>query len=192
MPTDAKEQKTAESNSRNIPQAVFIENVSEYVSKSGKNLETIEKDIDQLYRKYKFMESQLIAQKGNLLQKIPDIKTAQKSLKFLVSKQEDGEETFDTQFMLADNVYASAEVETCDKVCLWLGANVMLEYSYDEAGELLKRNQNSAEKNLEILNGDLAFLKDQCTISEVNIARLHNHKVELKKVTKVEEQKSDS
>ena len=36
----------------------------------------------------------------------------------------------------------------------------------------------SAEATLEVINKDLLFLKEQCTVSEVNIARLHNHAVE--------------
>jgi hypothetical protein len=41
--------------------------------------------------------------------------------------------------------------------------------------------------NLASLEGDLAFLKDQITISEVNIARIHNYNVQLKKEAKEKE-----
>jgi hypothetical protein len=62
---------------------------------------------------------------------------------------------------LCDNIYAKATiVPTNDRVCLWLGvciylnnlpplthssqANVMLEYSYEEAIEMLTKNRGQA------------------------------------------------
>lgn len=42
-------------------------------------------------------------------------------------------------FSLADQVYAHAKVSNVDSVGLWLGAGVMVEYSLDEAKELLVR-----------------------------------------------------
>jgi prefoldin subunit 5 len=89
-----------------------------------------------------------------------------------------------THFELADSLYANATITNENKVCLWLGANVMLEYEYDEAFELLTKNLKNANINLESLELDLAFLKDQITVSEVNIARVHNFKVQLKTDTK--------
>ena len=50
------------------------------------------------------------------------------------------EETMETQFLLSEQVYARANVPPTDKVCLWLGANVMLEYTLDDAEVLLKKN----------------------------------------------------
>ena len=35
-------------------------------------------------------------------------------------------------YILADGVFARAHVEPRDSVCLWLGANVMVEYSFEE------------------------------------------------------------
>ena len=69
----------------------------------------------------------------------------------------------ETQFLLSEQVYARAKVFSddgnlsnhndlylywsflvkvppTDKVCLWLGANVMLEYTLDDAEVLLKKN----------------------------------------------------
>lgn len=53
----------------------------------------------------------------------------------------------------------------------------MVEYPYEEGLALLQKNLAGATKSLESLNSDLAFLKDQITISEVNIARVHNRNV---------------
>jgi len=35
-------------------------------------------------------------------------------------------------FELSEGIYSRAKIEDPDSVCLWLGANVMLEYSCDE------------------------------------------------------------
>lgn len=45
---------------------------------------------------------------------------------------------------------------------------------------------------LSTLNSDLQFLKDQITTSEVNIARVHNHRVKLKKQMKAAAARSAS
>ena len=66
-------------------------------------------------------------------------------------------------------------------MCLWLGANVMLEYSLDDAQILLKKNLESAEQNLAQIAFDLDFLRDQMTITEVTMARLYNWDVKKRK-----------
>ncbi|XP_073655543.1 prefoldin subunit 3 isoform X3 [Tursiops truncatus] len=48
-------------------------------------------------------------------------------------------------------------------------ANVMLEYDIDEAQALLEKNLSTATKNLDSLEEDLDFLRDQFTTTEVNI-----------------------
>merc|ERR1712126_432961 len=94
------------------------------------------------------------------------------------------EESMDTQFLLSDQVYAEATIPPTDKVCLWLGANVMLEYSLDDAEELLKKNCEAAEKNLAQIAWNLNTLRDQMTITEVTMARLYNWDVKRRKEKK--------
>ena len=72
------------------------------------------------------------------------------------------------------------------KVCLWLGANVMLEYTLPAAEELLSKNKASAEKNLGQISYDLDFLRDQMTITEVTMARLYNWDVRRRQQLKAE------
>lgn len=50
----------------------------------------------------------------------------------------------------------------------------MLEYSLEDAQELLKSNKETALKNLSQIAFDLDFLRDQMTITEVTMARLYN------------------
>jgi len=61
-----------------------------------------------------------------------------------------------------------------NKVSLWLGANIMVEYSFEEARALLTRNLENALSNFKVFEEDLSFLKDQITTVEVNIARVYN------------------
>ena len=84
-------------------------------------------------------------------------------------------------YQLSENIYASAEIPTENNMLmLWLGANVMLEYTYDEALELLGTNLANAKEQLETIKVDLEFVREQIVTSEVNIARCHNHGVLLR------------
>ena len=47
------------------------------------------------------------------------------------------------------------------RVCLWLGANVMLEYDIEEAIILLTKNLNTANVNGDQLEDDLGYLSNQ-------------------------------
>lgn len=53
----------------------------------------------------------------------------------------------------------------------------MVEYSYEEALELLQLNIASATDRLAQIDADLAFLRDAIITTEVNIARIFNHDV---------------
>lgn len=48
----------------------------------------------------------------------------------------------------------------------------MLEYDIDEAQALLEKNLSTASRNLETLEDDLDFLRDQFTTTEVSILPL--------------------
>lgn len=169
---------SSSNNTRGIPSALFIEDVQSYLTSKSTNAEQLLKSLHTLYGKYKFMESQLVSQQKQLLIKIPDINSALSALQYLIKNPN---KTTKAHFELSDSVYAQAKImNSTNRVLLWLGANVMLEYNYIEAEELLLKNKKNAEINLNSLEADLEFLKDQITISEVNIARVHNYKVTLK------------
>ena len=173
---------SSSTNSRGIPVATFIEDVPSYLSLHHTSPEALLRSLQSLYGKYKFMESQLVSQQKGLLTKLPDIRNALTSVQYILAHPST---PLSLQFELADSVYASAVVEGGQRtVLLWLGANVMLEYGVDEAEELLRRNERNAQENLEGLERDLAFLKDQITVSEVNIARVHNVNVTMKQQKK--------
>merc|ERR1712050_630655 len=129
------------------------------------------------------MENSLATRRKRLKAQVPDIRSSLAMIKKLREKK-NSEETMETQFLLSDQVYAKATIPPTDKVCLWLGANVMLEYSLDDAESLLKKNLESAEKNLQQIAFDLDFLRDQMTITEVTMARLYNWDVKRRQSNK--------
>lgn len=84
------------------------------------------------------MEANLIQQKKTLLTKIPDIRNALESLKYLIKKQvncflslrqpvaltqrmQEAKESISTHFELADNLHAKATISDASTVLLWLG-----------------------------------------------------------------------
>ena len=110
--------------------------------------------------------------------KLPETKQSISVLKLLIQRKENEKNT-ELDFILSDQVMSSCEVDKeNDKVGLWLGANVMLEYTYVEALEMLENNQIQGEKRLHHLNDELAFVKTQITTTEVTLARVYNHDVQ--------------
>ena len=162
-------------NPRKIPQAVFIDNTEAWVEKYGGD--ELIATMNELYQKYKFMEQQLIRGRESLRVKTPDIRKTLEAVRMLKDKHEKNEGVT-TNFLISDNVWAKATIPNdTGKVGLWLGANVMIEYSYEEALALLERNFKNAEIRIASTEEDLNFLKDQITTTEVNIARCYNQTV---------------
>ena len=167
-----------ESNPRGIPSATFLADIEKELE--GRDTDEVLKKLQENYQNYKLLEQKLMQQKVALKSKLPDIERTLEVVQHLKEKHE-ASETVTTRFELADSVFAKAEIKDTNTVCLWLGANVMLEYSYDEAVELLEKNKANAEYSQTTLQEDLMFLRDQITITEVTIARIYNHDVRKQK-----------
>ena len=165
----------ASDNPRKIPQAVFIDNTEAWVDRYGGD--ELINQMNELYQKYKFMENQLTRGKESLRVKTPDIKKTLDMVRMLKAKHDESQ-AITSNFLISDNVWAKATIpNTSGKVGLWLGANVMVEYTCDEALALLERNLKNAETRLKSTEEDLVFLKYQITTTEVNIARSYNQTV---------------
>ncbi|CAL8377589.1 unnamed protein product [Boreogadus saida] len=157
-----------------IPEAIFVEDVESFMKlPENESADAVLRKLDEQYQKYKYMEVNLAQKKLRLKSQIPQIKQTLEILRHMQKKKETTE-PMQTHFLLADNVYCKASVPPTDKVCLWLGANVMLEYDIDEAQALLEKNLSTASRNLDSLEDDLDFLRDQFTTTEVNMARVYN------------------
>mmetsp|Transcript_36261 Transcript_36261/g.93500 ORF Transcript_36261/g.93500 Transcript_36261/m.93500 type:complete len:316 (-) Transcript_36261:178-1125(-) len=177
---------------RGIPEAIFIDNVEAMCEKENVEPTAIVVKLQELYNKYQYMQSSIVAQRSSLKTKLPDISSALEVVNHLVdkkSKASEGEPTKYT-YQLAENIWAKAEAGVNDNVCLWLGANVMLEYSLEEAVELLTANEKNARETVKNLDEDMAFLRDQITTTEVNIARTHNYGVKQRQKLKEQQEKS--
>jgi prefoldin subunit 5 len=179
----AEEQKAApipiteaSDSHRKIPKAIFIENTEAWVDKYGD--ETLFAQMNELYQKYKFMETQMLRARQNLKVKLPDIKKTLEMVAMLKSRAMGESREVETNFLVSDNIWAKATIPNdTGKVGLWLGANVMVEYTYYEAIKLLIKNQQAAEEKLKETDDECDFLKDQITTTEVNMARVYNQGV---------------
>jgi prefoldin subunit 5 len=101
---------------------------------------------------------------------------------FLKAKESAEETTLTTRYNLADMLYAKASIDCASGIVnLWLGANVMLEYTYDEAIDLLKTKLDKAKKDLFETSEDLALVRNQIITAEVNISRIYNWDVKRKR-----------
>lgn len=147
------------------------------------NATAVIKRLDEQHQKYRFMELNLTQKKRRLKKQIPDIKSSLDVLKLVKSKQDSNEEMI-TNYMLSDQVFSDAKIAPTGQICLWLGANVMLEYSLEEAKELLTKNLDTATKNLTQIDVDLDYLRDQITTTEVNMARVYNWDVKRRQMEK--------
>ncbi|CCW65135.1 unnamed protein product [Phytomonas sp. EM1] len=166
-------------NPRGIPRVAFIDNTAELVKSSGDSVETILKRLGEQYSKYKLAEHRLIRSVASLESKIPDIKKTLKTIDFLEAQLDgaDGGKGFNTNYGLTESVFCQAHIPPQKTVHLWLGANVMVEYSFDEARKLLERNLKSATENLSKTQEDLTWLQEQQTTLEVNTSRIYNYDV---------------
>lgn len=165
---------------------------------NNSSVDEVLKKLDSQHAKYKFMEYNLLSKKKRLQNQVPELK---RSLT-MIERLENQKEPFDTQFLLSEQVFAKAKVPPTNNVCLWLGANVMLEYTLEDARKLLTQNIAAAERNLGYVDHDLDFLRlisgnnsrklglifidcrDQFTTTEVNMARVFNWDVKRRQASK--------
>ncbi|KAJ3650358.1 hypothetical protein Zmor_022051 [Zophobas morio] len=165
-----------------IPEAEFVEDVDAYMGRpeNNKNVDEVLKKLDNQHAKYKFMEYNLLSKKKRLQNQVPELK---RSLT-MIEKLEEQKKEFETQFLLSEQVFAKAKIPPTETVFLWLGANVMLEYSLKDAQDLLTQNIAAASRNLNYVEHDLDFLRDQFTTTEVNMARVFNWDVKRRQAAK--------
>jgi prefoldin subunit 5 len=113
--------------------------------------------------------------------KVPELEKSLNLIKSLSKKKELGESGV-VRYCLADNLYANADVDfSIGTVNLWLGANVMLEFTYDEAIDFLSGNEQKAKRELQEFKQDIGFVRDQIVTCEVTMSRIFNWDVRKKR-----------
>lgn len=111
--------------------------------------------LDEQHSKYKLMEYNIGVRRRKLKIQVPDLVKSLEMIEILRHQTEERE----TQFLLSEQVFLKTTVPPTKRVCLWLGANVMLEYPLDEAEVFLNQNVETAEQNLKCLEHDQDFLR---------------------------------
>lgn len=198
---------TTEEEHRGIPEAVFFEDVPAVGAAHGA-APTIAA-LDQLLAKYKFWEGRFQRRRAALSTKIPDVTRAVDVIQALQAVAErapaptegggdavsageasagtskdgatGGGGVLETHFELSTQLFAKATLKAGRSVCLWLGASVMVEYELADAMELLRENLAGAQAQLAEMEGDLAFLRAQMNVVEVNMTRVYNWDVAVRR-----------
>lgn len=192
--------KTGETNARGIPEAKFIENIEDFINDktcTDADVTNFLNELQMRLEQYKFMEESKRSTLKNLDTKIPDIQNTLNMCKFLKERSNDiknGEDEDDEElakdlkvdYQLNDTIYATAQIplENCEKVSLWLGANVMLEYPIDEAIKMLTQRLDNTKANRTTTLEDIDYLRANITTMEVNTARVYNWDVQRRKQLK--------
>ncbi|KAG6398638.1 hypothetical protein SASPL_140105 [Salvia splendens] len=180
---------------RGIPAAAFVEDVQIYLSQLNLDVNSALAILQERLQQYRVVEMKLLAQQRDLQAKIPDIEKCLDVVATLQSKKGTGEDLI-ADFEVSEGIYSRARIEEAESVCLWLGANVMLDYSCEEATVLLQKNLENAKASLEVLVADLQFLRDQVTITQwidqVTIARVYNWDVHQRRLQQAAATPSES
>ena len=158
-----------------IRRAPFLEDVDATMKseKFGKTAEEALRVLDRMYSNYKLIEATLESQRQKLESRLPDLKSTLASIQHVQEANEEGKE-LTTTFCLTDNAFTGARITDTSKVCLWLGASVMLEYDVNEAKEVLGSHIEQADAKLKTTLESLDYVRDQQTTMEVNMARVYN------------------
>lgn len=177
---------SGKTNPRGIPSAPFIENVDELI-KDPKDFQMMFNKLQERLNKYKFMQESKQSTLKQLNQRLPDMEASLKMVQLLHEGKLD-----QLNYQLNDTLYTKAKVlphsDTggLPKVNLWLGADVMMEYTTLEAIELLEKRIHDSQTSLSNCQEDLEFLRENITTMEVNCARLYNWDVQTRKKTQVQ------
>lgn len=88
----------------------------------------------------------------------------------------------DVDFLISEGIFVRGRArDNLEHVSLWLGANTIVELTFEEALSLLKTNLANADSSLSQITEELSYIKDQKTTTEVNVARVYNHSLALKR-----------
>lgn len=161
-----------------IPEAEFIEDMAA----AAPNMQAAEKlfqDKQEVLTKYRLLEQHLLEKSQQLKASRPDVAENLKAVQKLASAAFQNEPV--TRFQISDSLYGSAKIKNDKTVSLWLGANLMVEYTFEEAEALLTKNLENLDKQLGELEGNLVFLRNQIITTEVTVSRLTNHIIQLRR-----------
>ena len=166
---------------RQIRKAQVLENVDQYLANKKKSLEDLQEEERENFRRYKLLESSALQQKAKIDENLQDYRKSLEAMQMLAEHKEKQAESLEITYKLDENLYSKAVISDMDRVCVWLGANVMVEYGLDEARQLLTTHLAEIERTNKDTDEELDFLRDQITTTEVNLANLFNFGVQTRK-----------
>ncbi|GMI18496.1 hypothetical protein TrLO_g14660 [Triparma laevis f. longispina] len=175
-------------NKSGIPKVKFIADIDDFAAsfKPVASSEVLIGAFSELFSKFKAYETNLSNKRLTYQQKLPEIEKTLSLVNHLKTKRDEGE-TITTQYNLCDTVYAKAQLDSSGTVNLWLGANVMLEYTYEEALAYLTEKEVAAKEEYIQVTEDLAFTRNQSITAEVNMSRIYNWDVKNRRDAKAME-----
>ncbi len=174
---------------RGLPTVLFIEDEDAFLLKSGMTEEQAALEMRMAYQQLQQLSNAHTARKEALEDKLPE---TEKNLAMvrLLKKQKHAGADVHAQYELIGGVYARARVPPTGKVALWMGANVMVEYTLEEAENFLQQSEKDTREALQHCVDDLRHLDDQRNTLEVNINRLHNHSLGKKRARALREREA--
>jgi len=188
--TTSTEPPKEDKSTLKVIKAPFIEDMAKFIEEQG-GQENAMLHLQKTYRELKQLEQSLAVRKANLATKLPDLEQTLDAVKHLQAQRDARKEQAPEErkeqhvrYELGESgIYAEAVLaeDAFEHVNLWLGANVMMEYTLDEAVELLSGNLSSARETIASINNDLDVIKERTVTMEVNMARLYNHEVAKRK-----------
>ncbi|GKY92371.1 hypothetical protein MPSEU_000208000 [Mayamaea pseudoterrestris] len=188
LPPDLKLEDISDGMSeRGIPRAKFIDDVAAFAAsfEPEASAELLIGAFTDLHSKYKQREYASTQKQNRLKEKLPELEKSLTLITSLLQKKKDGEVSGMTRYSLTDGVYGRAQIDyTVGTVNLWLGANVMLEYTYEDALAFLENKVATAQRDLQDTLEDLALVRDQIVTTEVNMSRVYNWDVKRKRASK--------
>lgn len=170
-------------NPRGIPKAQFIDLND---TKITSNLELTVANVQQNLQKYEFMLKSKDQQLKSITDITKDIKTNSKVIDTLIaqneeSDDEDDESEFqDIQYELEDGLFAFASIpkkSTTNTVSLWLGSGILMEFTYEEAQQILNEKSVVYTNKINEIMEDIEFLREQITTLQVNMSKVYNYSV---------------
>jgi len=163
----------------------FVEDVDAFMGRpeNGSEAQIVLKRMEETYSRMKIIEANNVGTKRRLKNQIQELDKSLEMLEVLKKRKSESKE-ITNHFRLADHVYIKARIPPVEKIGLWLGAKVMLEYDLDEGEELLVSKKAKAESNLKATQDIIDNVREQITVTEVNMARIYNWDVKRRQAEK--------
>ena len=169
------------------PVVDFVEDVEAFLGRERAAAEAVIAEMQGLHQTFKARMERLVAERDATEEKVPSYVETLEMVRMLRRKLVDeAEDGVDVRYLLADGVWADAVVPSPAKshaelggiegggVCLWLGSNTMMEFSYDEAEKLLQRTVDTCRETVAARSEEIEFVKSQLTLLEVSMSRFYN------------------